>query len=183
MMKYVITIPLVLLVTLVQTGAAPSFHFMGARPDLVVVFLACWAMIRSQEELLVLLSVAGASLGLIGAEPFGVALIALAPIGLLTGLKDTRIMEGEFLPALLVVFAASLAYNTLFLVTLQLTGQEAHWLRSIFWIFLPGALLNVLVASLLYWPIRWVGGALGGERVQAPEVAPWWLLRRGRSSR
>ena len=48
-------------VTLLQTSAVPAFELLGVAPNLLLVTLCCWAVVRDREESLLLVPLSPAS--------------------------------------------------------------------------------------------------------------------------
>ena len=157
-MRYYLAAALLLLTALLQTSVVPVFSLLGAHPNVVLVLVVCWAIVRGQREALVVVPMAGIALGLLDGQPVGTALLALIPVVLLAELREARIVEGDFLLALATVVVATLAYETLFLVTLRLTGETVQWWGSFSRIIVPTAIVNALLMPPLY-AVMWLASA------------------------
>lgn len=149
-MRYYIAVPLMLFVVLVQTASLPMFSVFGTHPNLVLILLASWAVVRGQEEALVLIPLAGLSLGLLDSHPLGLHLLAFVPLALLLLVHDLRLVEAHFLMALAIVLAATLAYEGVFLVVLRLTGETLDWWGNISRVVIPAAIANTLLTPPVY---------------------------------
>lgn len=149
-MRYYIGVPLLLFVVVVQTASLPLFSVFGTHPNLVLILLASWAIVRGQEEALVLIPLAGLTLGLLDSQPLGLHLLALAPLALLLLAHDARLIEADFLMALAIVLAATLAYEGVFLVVLRLTGESLDWWGNISRVIIPAAIANALLTPPVY---------------------------------
>jgi rod shape-determining protein MreD len=148
--RYYLAAAVLLVVIILQTSVVPAFSLLGAHPNVVLVLAVCWAMVRGQGEALVVVPMAGIGLGLVDGQPVGTALLALIPVVLLAELKETHIVEGDFLLALGTIVVATLAYETVFLVTLWLAGETIHWWDSFSRMIVPTAIVNTLLMPPLY---------------------------------
>jgi rod shape-determining protein MreD len=148
--RYYIGVPLVLLAAIVQTASLPLFSVFGAHPSLILIVLASWAVVRGQEEAMVLIPVAGLALGLLDSHPLGLHLLALVPLALLLLVHNLRLVQADLVVALAVVLVATLAYETVFLVVLRLTGESLDWWGSISRVAVPAAIANALLTPPFY---------------------------------
>lgn len=134
----------------------PYVKVLGVAPDLVLIFVACWAMVRGQREAMVIVPVAGVLRDLTTSDPVGTSVLALSPIVLLAAARDLRPMESEFLPALAVVAAASLAYAVISMSVLTVIGDGVPWGAALLQVALPSMLVNALFAVIVYPTMRWL---------------------------
>jgi len=157
-MRYYIGVPLVIFLALVQTASLPLFSLFGAHPNLVLIFLVSWATVRGETEAMVLIPVAAVALGLLDSQPLGLHLLALAPLALLSGGRQAGFIQADYLMALALVFAATLAYEGIFLVILRLTGESLNWWGNLSQVVIPAAIANTLLTLPVYWLV-WLGSA------------------------
>jgi hypothetical protein len=129
---YYVGLPFVILAALIEASVLPLFRVAGLQPNLVLVILVAWLMVRGSAEAFVLIPIGGFVLGLTGSAPMGTALIALAPIALLHDLHMTVIFHFVYL----------LAYTV--------TGQSGDWTGAFLRVTVPVCLLNVLVLLPTY---------------------------------
>jgi rod shape-determining protein MreD len=139
---------------LAQVSAVPEFSILGAQPNLVIALLVAWMAIRPRREALLLIPAAGLFLGLVDSKPLGLAMLALAPLVLLTEIRELKPVESEFLPAIAVMIMATLAYETTLLLTLTLTGEHVDWLASVLDVLVPATVASVLLLVPIYGIVR-----------------------------
>ena len=154
-MRYLLFVPLILFVAIAQVAVAPYFPLLGVTANLLLVLLACWAVIRGPKEVMVLIPVAGLFKDLITTDPVGASVLALMPIVFLAAIRERRPTESEFLPTVAVVAVASIAYNLLYLMALTAVGDEFSWLQMLGRVLLPAMLFNALLTPIFYLPVRW----------------------------
>lgn len=157
-MIYYASVPLTLTVVVLQLAAAPSFVYLGVHPDLVVVWLACWAALRGTQEVLVLTAVAGCGLGLLGHEPFGAALLALLPIAALAWLREQRGTKRSVLAAVLGALAAGMVFNLIQAAAAYAGGEPFGTPLDVLRITPRAAVLDAVTAAVWYWPMRLLFG-------------------------
>jgi rod shape-determining protein MreD len=154
-MRYYLAAPLLLAAALLQASALSSFPILGVYPNLVLVLVVSWTVVRGQREGMIVVPLGGLCLGLFSSEPVGVALLAAAPVVLLAELREARLTQSDFLLALLLVLVSSMVYETVFLVSLRVMGESVQWWGSFLRVTLPAAIVNVLFTPPLYWLVWW----------------------------
>jgi rod shape-determining protein MreD len=139
---------------LAQVSVLPAFSIFGVQPNLVIVVLVAWLAVRGQREALVLIPVAGILVGILDSQPLGLALLALAPLGLMTEVREARPVESDLVLALVFVALATLFYEGALLLTLAVTGGRADWLGSALNVLVPAVFANVLLLLPTYALLR-----------------------------
>ncbi|MCH8345904.1 MAG: rod shape-determining protein MreD [Chloroflexi bacterium] len=155
-MKYAIALAGSFLFAILATSVMPYVKVLGVAPDLVLIFAACWAMIRGQGEAMIVVPMAGLLRDLTTSDPVGTSMLALSPIVLLAVIRDLRPVESDFLPTLVVVATASLAYAVVSLTVLTAIGYDVPWGTAMLHVALPSMLVNPLFTVLIYSPMRWL---------------------------
>ncbi len=155
-MKYLIAFVGAFFAAVVAASVAPYVRVLGVSPDPVLIFAACWAMIRGQREAMIVVPMAGLLSGLTTSGPVGASVLALSPIVLLAGLRDVRPVESDFLPTLVVVALASLAYAVISMTVLTAVGDDVPWGTGLLRVAFPSMLVNALFAVIVYLPMRWL---------------------------
>lgn len=171
-MKYIVAFVLAFALALVYAAALPYWRILGVTPDLVLIFVACWAMLRGQAESMVVIPLAGFLRDLMTSDPLGASVLALAPIVLLASLREVKIVETDFVPTLVVVVLGSLAYGIIALTVLLATGQTVPWSDALLRAILPAAVVNALFTPIIYLPVRWLRPAQRSLVVRRRLVPP-----------
>jgi rod shape-determining protein MreD len=155
-MRYVIAAVLVLLIAAVQTSVIPTFRVLGVHANLMLVLLLSWAMVRGLEEAMVVVPMGGLALGLMDGQLLGAAMLALIPLVLLTEIREARIIQGDFLLAVLLILLSTLAYEVIILVILRVTGETVQWWGTLSRVVVPAAIVNALLVPPVYG-LLWLG--------------------------
>ena len=166
-MKYALATVLFLTAAIVQSSALPYFTLGGVWPNLVLILIVCWSVVRGQREAMVVVPIGGLCLGLVGGQPLGVALLATLPVVLLAELRSMRLSINDFLLSLLLVFLSCLVYEMVFLVGLRLTGESVGWGAAFLRVALPTSLVSALFTPPFYWLIWSQSGRLRRARSYA----------------
>ena len=149
-MSYYFGPPLLLLVALLEVSVLPMFRIAGLQPNLMLVLLIAWLMVRGANEAFIFAPIGGVLLGLVDGAPMGTALIALAPLAFLQELRGSQLREGGLVMALAFTIVMSFFYNYVFLAVYTLEGHSGAWLTASLRIIVPAALLNVMVLVPIY---------------------------------
>jgi rod shape-determining protein MreD len=153
---YSIGVLVVLIGVIGQVSVIPEFSIFGVQPNLVIVLLVAWMTIRGRNEALVLIPVAGFVHGLLDSQPLGIAMLALAPLTLMTDFRELRLVDSGLLPAILVTMAGTIVYEATIMLTLTLRGEPVAWLASVMDVLVPAAIANALLLIPVYGLIRLV---------------------------
>lgn len=144
----------VLVAVVAQMAVLPAFSIFGVQPGLVIVLLVGWMAVRGRRETLVLIPVAGFTLGLLDSQPLGLALLGLAPLTLFTDIRERHYVESDLLAGVVLVAAATLVYETTVLVSLAVRGESPDWLASVLDVLVPVTIANTLLLPPVYGVIR-----------------------------
>lgn len=149
-MKYLVAVTGIFLAIAFAGGLSPYVRVLGVAPDAMLIFVACWAALRGEREAMLLVPAAGLLKDLATTDPVGTSILALSPIVFLLMLRELRPAESDFVPALLIVSAASLAYGLITMAVLAAAGDGVPFVPSLLRVVLPSMLVNPLFASVVY---------------------------------
>lgn len=172
-MKYAIALLVAWFLAVLNVSAMPYINVLGVSPDLVLIFAVCWAVIRPEEESLVVVPMAGMMRDLLTSDPLGTSVLALAPIVILAAFIRIQAIDSDLIPALMIVAAGSVAFGIVQMTVLGVTGQNILLFHSVFQVIVPLALVNALFTPIIYLPIHWLSrrpttGLMGSRRLTSP---------------
>ncbi len=172
-MIYVVALLVAGVLAILHVSAMQYVHVLGVTPDLLLIFAACFAVLRSQEESLFVVPMAGLLRDLTTSDPIGTSILGFAPIVLLAAAARLRAMDSQFIPAVGVTFCGSIAYTLISMIVLGVTGQEIEPWASIIRLALPLAVVNALFTPVVYMPVSWFKApfrprVLGPGRITSP---------------
>ena len=128
--SYYVGIALVLVTALLEASVLPLFRVQGLQPNLTLVLLMAWLIVRGAEEAYVLIPIGGFFLGLVDGAPMGTALLALAPVALLQEVRGGQLNEKGVLIAIVFTAIMSLVYNYTYLAVFTARVRRARgWMR------------------------------------------------------
>lgn len=134
----------------------PLIKVGGAKPDLILLIVISWSLLRGAREGLVWGFVGGLCLDLLSGGPLGASAIALMVVSLLSGQGETNIFRGNLLLPLILAPLGTLVYYGLLLVILELTGRSLALLPSLSHAILPAAIVNFIAMPFVYAFMRWL---------------------------
>jgi rod shape-determining protein MreD len=159
------TVVLLAIVAVVQTAVAPAFTFFGTRPDLMLVVVVGWGVLRGVEEGLIWGAIGGMVLDLLSGSPFGVFTFSLILVSFITGLGEINVFRANILLPGATVAVATMIYNLLVLAMLQLMGRPVTWTLGLIRLIAPAVVLNLICLAILYGPLRWLHRRTGREEL------------------
>ena len=121
-MRYLTGAFISFMLALVQASSIEQFHIFGVSPNLMLVFLVAWLVVRGLEDVLPMVAVAGVTLGLVGLQTPGLVLLALLPIAGFGVVREMHVVHSEILLTLLLVIGATVAYETVLLGSVTLAA-------------------------------------------------------------
>jgi rod shape-determining protein MreD len=149
-----LVIPLLLVAAILQTSVVPHLAVWGVFPDLPLLIVVNWSLVRGAREGIVWGFVAGVAMDLLSGAPFGAATLSLMVVGLLSGLASATVVRARFVLPPVTVFLATLVYDLVFLSVVQVVGHPVEWGGTLLRIALPSALLNAVLTPPLFWITR-----------------------------
>jgi rod shape-determining protein MreD len=163
-----VAFPVVALLAILQTSLVPRLTLGAARPQLVMTWIVCWAVVRGRGEAMPWAIFGGLLLDLLSQMPPGAHLLAMTAVTFLADLGH-KVMQGStVLFAMAAVFAASLAYGIVLVGALAVSGHSVQVADTVILNVLPGAVFNLAVLI----PIFLVQRAL--DRRFPVSVLPEW---------
>jgi rod shape-determining protein MreD len=145
-MIYIVGIPLMALMALIQSTMLSQFRFLSGRPDLILLVVIGWGLAGRATESMVFAFFGGLFLDFFSALPFGTNAIALVIVALLVSLYEGRIWEANILMPLGITLMGSLVYNMIILAVLFLSGRQIDLTFAFGRVILPSTFLNIILA-------------------------------------
>lgn len=153
-MRYFSGALIAFLLAIMQASSVEQFKILGVSPNLMLVFLAAWLVIRGLDDVLPMMFVSGVTLGLVGLQSPGVVLLALLPLAGLGLVRELHIVHSDLLLTLFIVFAASVAYETVMFASTIASGGSLDAGAAFESVILPAAIVNVALTPFVYVVMR-----------------------------
>lgn len=154
-MRYWVGGVIAFFVALVQTSSVEQFHALGVTPNLMLVLLVAWLVVRGLDDVLPMVAVSGITIGFLGLQTPGLVLLAmLIPIAALAAVREMHILHGDALLTCLLAGAATLMYELIMLAGVMATGGVLDIRSGLFDVVLPAAIVNVALTPPVYFVMR-----------------------------
>ncbi len=149
-----------MIVALGQATLSPYIEISGIHPDLILLMVISWTILRGLEEGATWALVGGVSLDLLSGAPFGVFSLTMLLAAIISSFFHGRTFGSSIVVPLALIFPLSLLFNGGALLILNLLGYPVAWGSAFFYILLPVAIFNtgimMIVFPLLYLLNRWL---------------------------
>jgi rod shape-determining protein MreD len=146
-MRFVIAAALLAIAALIQSIAGPSLPLVRGRPDLVLVVVMAWAMLRGAGEGAFVGFLGGVLLDSVTYTQFGINSALFGLLGYLIGLPEVNAYRGNLPYFLLTAAVATVVYHTAYFLLLQALGMALPPIVETYATALPAALLNALLLA------------------------------------
>jgi rod shape-determining protein MreD len=150
---------------LVQSSVGPFLTISGVHPDLVLVAVVGWTLLRGPEQGVLWAIVGGLCLDLFSSGPFGVMTVALIVASSLARLGYGRVFGGYAILPLVLTFPLSLAFYLTCTLLLNALGRSIAWLPALTGVILPASLLNIGAMLILFPPLRLLHRRTGRQEI------------------
>jgi rod shape-determining protein MreD len=159
-------IPLLGATALLQVTVAPRLALAGIKPDLMLIVVVSWSLLRGGREGIVWAFLGGLWLDLLAGGPLGVSALALMAVSLACSIGALNIFRSHLLLPLLTILWGTVVFGLVYLSLLQSLGYTVAWLDALRRVTLPSMILNALVMPLLYAPLDWLSRVTGREEMR-----------------
>lgn len=153
-------------VAILQTTLVPSLTIWGVFANLPLLIVVCWGLLRGPREGALWGFIAGLMVDLLSGAPFGAATLSLIVVGFLAGLGEATVFRASIVLPMVVMFLATVVYDLLFLLIVQISGQPVALLDSIWRLVLPSALLNAALTPIFFLTMRWLYTRYGRKEME-----------------
>jgi rod shape-determining protein MreD len=145
-----------LVIALLQTSAMPSLSLSGVMPDLMLLVVVSWSLLRGTREGLLWALGGGLLLDLLSGGPFGVAVVSLVLSSVIIGMGELNVVRDSLWLPLVASVLATVVYDLAYWAVLQVTGRSLHTVYTLLRVMGPGMMLNALAMYPTYWATRWL---------------------------
>ncbi|GMR10607.1 MAG: hypothetical protein BMS9Abin28_1428 [Anaerolineae bacterium] len=145
-MTYLIGIPTIALLAILQTSLVSHLRLLEGRPDLVLLAVVAWALTGRGHEAMILGFAGGLFLDAFSAVPLGVSSAALVIVAAIASYSEGQFWGINPIMQLAAVLVGSGVYYLAVILTLFATGQPLDLQLAFGRIVLPGVFVNLLLA-------------------------------------
>jgi rod shape-determining protein MreD len=136
--------------TLLQTILSPFIRINRVHPDLVLVIVVGWVILRGWREGLAWGLIGGLCLDFLSGAPFGVFTLTMLIVSVVTGLSHGRVFGSSIVLPLSLTFSLSFLFNGLALLILSVLGQPVNWNDALLNVLWPVAIFNTVVMLFIF---------------------------------
>jgi len=151
---------------MLQTTAMPLLSLWGIVPDLMLLVVVSWILLRGAKEGVAWAVGGGLILDLLSGGPIGAATISLALASLVASLGELNVPRNSSWLPLMTGILATAVYNVAYLGILQISGRSMPWVPSLLHVVAPCMAVNALAMYPVYWAMRWLHLRTSYEKLQ-----------------
>ena len=145
-MTYLIGIPGIALLAVLQTSLVSHLRLLEGRPDLVLLAIVAWAITGRGHEAMILGFAGGLFLDAFSVVPLGVSSAALVIVAAIASYSEGQFWGINPIMQLAAVLVGSVAYHSAIILTLISIGQPVDLQSTFSRIVLPSLFINLLLA-------------------------------------
>ena len=153
-----------LAVAVFESSLGPALGFVGGIPNVVLVLIVSWALVRGSEEGMIWGMLGGLSVGLLSGAPLGAHALMMTIIGFGAGLGQRNPFRSRLLVPLFSIVIATLVYNAGLAIILRLSGWPLAINPALVRVIVPALLANAVLMPFVYWLVAHVAELPGGLR-------------------
>jgi rod shape-determining protein MreD len=154
-----------LLVAILQSTLAPYLLIWGVKPDLMLLLVVSWNLLRGAGGGVLWSALGGLALDLFSSAPFGTSTVALFCVGSLTRLAAMNVFRLGLAMPLAAAALATLGYDLILLFSLHLFGRAVVWEDALLRIIIPSVFVNTLLMPVVFGGVRWIRKHTGPEQI------------------
>ncbi len=148
-------IPILILSAVLQSAWLEDLRLLGGRPDLVLLLVVTWAIIRGAEEGAMWGFVGGIFCDLLSGGGFGLWTLSLTAVGFVAGQPWVHALGPTVIRLALMSALGTLLGHLLLLLTMGLLGYAVELGRAVQTVAGPAALLNFLLSPFAFTFLVW----------------------------
>lgn len=150
----------VLIIVIAQATLLSRVRVVGAGPDLLLVGVVCWSLVRGVRAGLLWSFGGGLGIDLIAGAPLGLTALTLLPTAWIGNLGRARVFGSHALLPILLVALATPLRGWFMLLIQQTRGTQINWISSTLRVIGPELVLNALLTVAIYPTMRWLAARL-----------------------
>jgi rod shape-determining protein MreD len=155
-MKPFLFIPLLAVLALFQSTILPYISILGVRPNLILLAVVSWTLLRGLTEGLTWAFVGGLWFDLLSGGPFGLSALTLVFVAFLASLLEASLFREHIVLLILIIGAATVVHGALYLIFLRIANHPASTWAALWRIVIPAALYTSLLTPAVFPLVLWL---------------------------
>lgn len=153
-MTGLLSIPIMAIAVVLQATFLPQFRLLGGTPDLVFLFIVCWALNAKLEEGVTWALVGGILQDVVSAAPTGVTSLSMViVVFVIYGIVHQFYRVTLFLIVAFVLLG-TVFHKLVFMIILTVSGVNVNVLNDLSYVVLPTVAYNVVAVWPIYFIVR-----------------------------
>jgi rod shape-determining protein MreD len=153
---YYVYAVLILLLGLAQSTVIPHIRIAGVHPDIMLILVVSWSMLRGIREGVIWALAGGIILDLLSAAPFGMFTLSLICAAFLPRIGTVNFFRSHAPVVLISVALATICSYAVSLLVLYVAGRTPAMFELAGRLIVPNLAINVAAALLVFPPTRWL---------------------------
>lgn len=145
-MSYLLGVPTLLLLAVLQSTVFSQIGFLEGRPDLILIGLIAWSLAGRANEAMIFALIGGIFLDLLSGAPFGATSIIYVLSLYMISLLEGQFWKDHFLLPPAITLLTSLLVYAYNIGILFLIGRQVPLEYALTRVIFPGTFLNLLLA-------------------------------------
>ncbi len=139
---------------LFQAASVEQFKVLGVAPNLMLVLIVSWLVVRGLDDVLPMIAVCGLTLSFVGLQSPGLVLLALLPVIGLGLVRELHVVHSDTVLVLALVAAATAAYELVLLANVMATGGVLDVRTALAGTVMPAMLVNLAITLPVHLVMR-----------------------------
>lgn len=139
---------------LFQAASVEQFKVLGVAPNLLLVLIVSWLVVRGLDDVLPMIAVAGLTLSFIGLQSPGLVLLALLPVIGLGLVRELHVVHSDTVLVLALVAASTAMYELVLLASVMASGGVLDARTALAGTVVPSVLVNVAITLPVHLVMR-----------------------------
>lgn len=149
-----LSIPVLVIATILQATLMPQIAVLGGRPDLVFLTVILWSINAPLETGVVWAMVGGVMLDLLSAAPTGTSIVGMILIVFAVNALKDQIYSLNLMLVMGIIGVGTIFQQIIIMIILSLTGFTVLFIESLGYVVLPTMVYNLVFALPVYWFVR-----------------------------
>ncbi len=158
-----VMLPLLTAVALIQSTILSRIGALGAPPNLMLLVVLVWTVLRGVDEGLLWAFLGGLMLDLLSGGPLAHIALGLLAATFVAGRSVAEQVGSQAVRLVILTLLGAMAYHLVLLIILNWSGHEIDWAFALVQVAGPSVLVNAALAPLVLPPLRWLEQATAEE--------------------